>query len=196
VAYIDTISASDASGELASLYAENLASDGYISNYTKTFSHRPELMRAWQTLNKTVKGAMDLRHYELATLAAAKAIRSSYCGLAHGAVLAEKFFISEQVASMAVDHRNAGLSDADVALMDYASKVAMSATDVTEKDIETLRGHGFSDEEIFDIASAAAARCFFSKLLDATGTLPDRAYRDDLDSGLREVLTFGRPIED
>jgi hypothetical protein len=34
---------------------------------------------------------MDLRRYELATVAAAKRLRSSYYALAHGSVLAEQF---------------------------------------------------------------------------------------------------------
>jgi hypothetical protein len=41
---------------------------------------------------------------------------------------------------------------------------------------------------------AAAARCFFSKVLDGVGALPDREYADTLEPELREVLTVGRPI--
>jgi hypothetical protein len=42
---------------------------------------------------------------------------------------------------------------------------------------------------------SAAARCFFSTVLDATGTLPDAAFAD-LDLDLRTALTVGRPIAD
>jgi hypothetical protein len=49
------------------------------------------------------------------------------------------------------------------------------------------------DAEIFDVAAAAAARCFFSKLLDATGTLPDPVFRDSIPD-LVDTLTVGRPI--
>jgi hypothetical protein len=41
---------------------------------------------------------------------------------------------------------------------------------------------------------AAAARCFFSSVLEATGAVTDSAYAN-LDESLREVLTVGRPIE-
>jgi len=41
---------------------------------------------------------------------------------------------------------------------------------------------------------AAAARCFFSKTLDATGTPPDAAF-EQLSPILREALTVGRPID-
>jgi hypothetical protein len=41
---------------------------------------------------------------------------------------------------------------------------------------------------------AAAVRCFFSKVLDATGALPDRRFAE-LPEALRDLLTVGRPIE-
>jgi hypothetical protein len=41
--------------------------------------------------------------------------------------------------------------------------------------------------------AAAAARCFFSKVLDALGALPDAAYAE-LDADLKRELTPGRPI--
>ena len=44
-----------------------------------------------------------------------------------------------------------------------------------------------------DVALAAAARCFFSKTLDAIGVLPDAKYRE-LDPELRKALVVGRPI--
>ena len=80
-------------------------------------------------------------------------------------------------------------------MMAFAGKVALSADRVTARDVEELRSHGYRDEEIFDLAAAAAARCFFSKLLDALGAQPDAAFRD-LDPALREALTVGRPVAD
>jgi hypothetical protein len=51
------------------------------------------------------------------------------------------------------------------------------------------------DEEIFDVAAAAAARCFFRKLLDAMGVQPDSSF-NGLDPTLRRALTVGRAIDD
>ena len=48
---------------------------------------------AWKQLNGTIKGGMELRRYELATVAAARELRSSYCTLAHGSVLMDKGFL-------------------------------------------------------------------------------------------------------
>jgi hypothetical protein len=48
---------------------------------------------------------------------------------------------------------------------------------------------------VLDVVLATAARCFFSTVLDATGTLPDAALRDRLDPALRDLLVVGRPID-
>jgi uncharacterized peroxidase-related enzyme len=161
------------------------------TNYERAFEPRPAVYAAWQQLNSAIKAEMDLRRYELATLAAARRLRSSYCCLAHGTVLAERF--GEPVAQIAADHRAAGLAQVDVAVMDLAEQVADDATSVSEADLQRLRDLGLSQEEIMDVILAAAARCFFSKTLDALGVQPDPGYRD-LEPGLRQALVVGRPI--
>jgi uncharacterized peroxidase-related enzyme len=161
------------------------------TNYELAFEQRPEVYAAWVQLNSAIKAGMDLRRYELATLAAARKLRSSYCCLAHGTVLAERF--GEPVARIAADHRAAGLGDVDVAVMDLAEQVAEDAAAITDQDLRRLRDLGLSQQDIMDVVLAAAARCFFSKTLDALGVLPDSSYRE-LEPALREVLVVGRPI--
>ena len=67
--------------------------------------------------------------------------------------------------------------------------------EIDTADVETLRSHGYEDEEIFDVAATAAARCFFSKLLDALGVQADPTF-NELDPALRKALTVGRPVAD
>lgn len=163
------------------------------TNYERAFELRPSVYDAWQQLNGAIKAKMDLRRYELATLAAARRLRSSYCCLAHGRVLAERF--GEPVTRIAADHRAAGLDEIDVAVMDLAELVVDDATSVSDADRQRLRDLGLSQEEIMDVILAASARCFFSKTLDALGVRPDPEYRD-LEPSLRQALVVGRPIAD
>jgi uncharacterized peroxidase-related enzyme len=163
------------------------------TNYERAFADRPDVYAAWSELLGAIKANMDLRRYELATLAAARRLRSSYCSLAHGNVLAEQF--GEPVDEIARDYRNAGLDAVDVAVMDLAEMVVDDAASIDAADLQRLRDLGLSDPEILDVALTAAARCFFAKTLDALGVLPDASYRD-LDPSLREVLVVGRPIAD
>jgi alkylhydroperoxidase family enzyme len=162
--------------------------DSDAANMEKVFALRPDVLRAWQGLNESIKATADLRRHELATLAAARRLRSSYCCLAHGKVLAEQFYDYETVPRLP-----AGLDDADRAVMALAGKVVDDATSITQADVDELRGHGLTDAEIVDVVLAAAARCFFSKTLDALGAQPDAAYAE-LPAAMRDALTVGRPI--
>lgn len=163
------------------------------TNYELAFASRPHVYAAWQQLNAAIKANMDLRRYELATLAAARRLRSSYCCLAHGRVLLERF--QAPVREIAIDHHTAGLDAVDVAVMDLAEKVVADATSISEADLQRLRDLGLRDEEIMDVVLAAAARCFFSKTLDALDVRPDAQYRE-LAEPLRAALVVGRPIAD
>jgi uncharacterized peroxidase-related enzyme len=162
-------------------------------NHAAAFATRPGILAAWQQLNGAVKETMDLRRYELATIAAARQIRSSYCMLAHGGVLADKFVEPDELRRIALDHRAAGLDRVDVAVMDLAEKVAADATSITDEDVGRLRELGLDDGEIVSVVCAAAARCFFSKALDALGVQPDASYAS-VEPDLREALVVGRPI--
>ena len=193
MAFIQTVPEDQATGAVADLYREEEERFGYVPNLARVFSSRPETYEAWRQLNGAIKGAMDLRRYELATVAAAAKLRSSYCALAHGSVLLKHFMDSDELQAVLSDHRNAGLDETEVAVMDLAEKVAVDATSVTQEDIDRLRALGLSDADIVDVVLAAAARCFFSKALDALGARPDAEYAG-LEPGIREALTVGHAI--
>jgi alkylhydroperoxidase family enzyme len=108
-------------------------------------------------------------------------------------VLASQF--GEPVRDIVLDRRAAGLDEIDVAVMDLAERVVADATSIGDADLRPLRDLGLTQTEIMDVVLAAAARCFFSKALDALGVLPDAGYRD-LEAELREALVVGRPIAD
>ena len=166
---------------------------GYVPNFVQLFSQRPEVFAAWRALLAAIRADLDDRRYELATVAAAKQVRSSYCVLAHGSVLMDNFMGADEFQAVVTDHRAAGLDEVDVAVMDLAEKVADDATTVSEADVDHLRELGLSDTEILDVVLAAAARCFFSKTLDALGVEPDHKFAA-VEPGLRDALVVGRAI--
>jgi len=193
--FLQTVPPEDASGEVKAMYDKDLAAQGYVANYTRAFSARPDVLQGWLALKDAITSGMDPRLYELATVAAATAMRSSYCSLVHGNILATGYYPPEQVVSIAGDgdEAAAALDTADAAVVRFARKVAEEAEQITPEDVGELRRLGFSDADVFNVILAAAARCFFSKVLDATGTLPDAAL-NDLPDRLRAALTVGRDI--
>jgi uncharacterized peroxidase-related enzyme len=192
MSFIQTVPVTQAAGEVRAMYERSQAGPGYVPNYAKVFSHRPAVWAAWQAFLGSVRSSLDPRRYELVTVAAARALGCSYCALAHGKILRDRFYTALELAAI-VDGRAGALTAADAALMAFAERVAHDASAITAADVQALRDHGLSDPEIFDVAAAAAARCFFSKLLDALGAEPDQPYAA-LEDELRDRLAVGRPI--
>ena len=89
MSYLETVPEDEAAGAVAEMYERDRGTFGFLPNFTAGFSLHPEAYAAWRELNLSIRGGMDLRRYELATLAAAARLRSSYCALAHGTILAE-----------------------------------------------------------------------------------------------------------
>jgi len=194
MAFIEPIREEDAEGATAEMYAADLDEDGYVANSTTAFGRRPAVFAAWRQLGATIGGSMDRRRYELATVAAARVLRSSYCSLAHGKVLAEQFLGAERTIALATGAVNA-LDPLDAEIVRFATLVTREPASVRASDVERLRALGLSDEEILDVVLAVAARCFFSTVLEALGVQADPAY-GALDPELRAALTVGRPIQE
>jgi len=192
--FINTIATEDATGSVYEMYARQQGDGDTVPGYARVFSHRPALMSAWADLQRTIKKAMDHRCYELATLSAAIALGSTNCSLAHAGLLSRYYPLADIEKIVAGNGVAAGvLTPAEQALWEFAAKVARSASAVTASDVDVMRGHGFGDADVFDIASAAAARAFFTKLVDSLGSEADHGF-EAMPGSLREALSVGRPI--
>lgn len=192
--FINPVSEAKATGKSADMYRAAQAENGFVPNVVKIFGDRPELMDLWEGLLAGIRGNLDLRRYELATLGAARALNNSYCMLAHSTNLMRNGVSAETLTDMGKTGDAADLTDQERLIMAYTAKIATDASSVTQSDIDGLRATGLTDAEIFDIAATACIRCFIAKLVDALGAAPDNAFMS-LDKTLREALTVGRAIE-
>jgi alkylhydroperoxidase family enzyme len=160
------------------------------TNLERAFDERPGVYAAWRGLVESITENMELRRYELATFAAAQRLRSTYCSIMHGNVLRNE--VGEDVLAI-VNHRERALDAVDLAVMDLAERVVDDASSITDADLRRLRELGLTDTEIMDVVLAAAARCFFSKTLDALGVQADAKFQD-LEPALKAAFVVGRPI--
>ncbi|WP_374010124.1 carboxymuconolactone decarboxylase family protein [Leifsonia sp. LS-T14] len=182
---IRTPEPSEAAGEVAAMYAEDLDDLGYVPEYTRVMSVNPQGYRAFEDLVGAVGATLGKRRYELVTLAAAQALGSEHCRLAHGRKSLQ-YFDEADLERIARDYHHAPLSDAEVAMMEYAERLSTDSAAMTEDDAARLRAHGFTDREIVDITLAAAARNFFSRAIQALGVRTD--VPPDLSDRLRDAL--------
>jgi uncharacterized peroxidase-related enzyme len=195
MSFLRTIGDQEASGEVADVYDQERKERGYVMDATRALSTRPEVLLAWERFMAAAREGgftLRLRDWRLITLVAAKHIRSTYCSLVYGRALVEDLGSAEAVLAVERDFRSAGLSERDVAMLEYAEKVTVAAHTITEGDVERLRRQGFSDEQVFDVALCAAIRNLFSRLIDAVGATPDPDLHELEPAELRAALTVGR----
>lgn len=78
MAFIKTVPPDEATGLVKELYDHDMKNLGYVANYTSALSLHPEIMAAWRNLSREIRSRMDVRRYELVTVAASAALRCSY----------------------------------------------------------------------------------------------------------------------
>lgn len=192
MSYIDTISPDQAEGAVLDMYEYQQNHWGYVPNYAKSFSHRPEMMARWGRLLAEIRRPLDDRTFELVTFAAAVELKHTSCALAHGRALTP-FFSAAQICAIAEQGELGFLDEAEREMVRFARQVARDAAAIRASDVQRLRDAGVDDPTIFDIAATAAGRAFFTKVLDAVGSMPDAAF-GRIEEELRAPLTVGHPI--
>lgn len=78
MAYVRTIPENQATGKLKEIYDADVASMGYVPNYTKAVSLRPAILDAYRKLGAAIRAGMDLRRYEVVTTVVAAHLRCTY----------------------------------------------------------------------------------------------------------------------
>lgn len=185
--FIQTTPEAEAAGKLREIYQGDRKSLGYVPNHAMVFSLRPEVLEAWRAFQGSIRRNLQLRRYELVTLAAAKALNCRYCLLAHGAILNKNGVSVDQLRAILTNFHDAGLERAEVAMMEFAQKIALSVNEMTMADVNALRALGLEDVEILDITLTATMRSFASKTFNALGAGADAVY-SELEHQLSDLL--------
>lgn len=182
---LETIPESEATGVVADAYRDDIEDQGFVASHTRVMSLNPEALAAWEQLIGAIARPMGKRRYELVTLAAARAIRSAHCRLAHGRRTL-RFIDEDELVRIARNYEDAGLTEAEVAMMSFAERASTQSYLMTDADSLRLRDLGFADREIVDIALAAAARNYYSRALQSLAV--DVEVPEDISDELRDAL--------
>ena len=192
--FITPVTEEDADGDLAQYYRSQRAAWGFLPNYAAAFSTRPDVAQAWNVLNATIRDGMDRRRFEIATIAAARAARSTYCTAAHSKFLRDVCGDEATMQSITEQPDGAALAPQDRAVYEFAAKVATDAASVEAEDVSRLRAAGLTDREIADVVFAASARCFFTAVLDGLGAQLDVQTAETFPEALLSSMIVGRPV--
>jgi uncharacterized peroxidase-related enzyme len=132
---------------------------GFVPNVFLTLAHRPDEFRAFFAYHDALmlkESGLSKGEREMIVVATSAANQCHYCVVAHGAlvrVYEKKPLLADQVA---VNYRKADLTPRQRAMLDFALKVAVRSAEIGDEDFVTLREHGFSDEDGWDIAAIGA----------------------------------------
>jgi uncharacterized peroxidase-related enzyme len=152
---------------------------GFVPNVFLALAHRPEEFRAFFAYHDALmekEGGLTKAEREMIVVATSGANNCQYCVVAHGAILrirAKNPLIADQVA---INYRKADITPRQKAMLDFALKVALEAATVGEVDFATLRAHGFSDEDIWDIGAIAAFFALSNRMANLTDMRPNDEF--------------------
>jgi uncharacterized peroxidase-related enzyme len=156
------------------------AKAGFVPNVFLALAHRPAEWRAFMAYHDALllkeTGSLSKGEREMIITATSAANHCLYCVVAHGAILRiyeKKPLVADQVA---VNHRKADIPPRQRAMLDFAMKVCLNSHEVEDKDFEVLRPHGFSDEDIWDIAAITAFFGLSNRMANVTGMRPNDEF--------------------
>jgi alkylhydroperoxidase family enzyme len=84
---------------------------------------------------------------------------------------------------MADDHRKAGLTDKQVAMLDFVEDLSMVPPRSSRATVEGLRGLGWSDAAILDMTQVAAYYAFVNRIADGLGVELEEHWPEDVRAG-------------
>ncbi|MCL4745159.1 MAG: peroxidase-related enzyme [Burkholderiaceae bacterium] len=132
---------------------------GFVPNVFLALAHRPDEFRAFFAYHDALmekKGGLTKADREMIVTTTSGLNNCQYCVVAHGAILrirANDPLVADQVA---INHRKADITARQRAMLDFAVKVTNDSKSIADEDFAALREHGFSDEDIWDIAGITA----------------------------------------
>ena len=145
---------------------------GFIPNVFVKLAYRPDEFRAFFAYHDALMekdSGLTKAEREMIVVATSSFNSCEYCVIAHGAILrirAKNPLIADQIA---VNYLKADITPRQRAMLDFAMKVCREAQSIAEEDFTMLAGHGFSDDDIWDIAAIASFFALSNRMAHFTG---------------------------
>lgn len=152
---------------------------GFVPNVFLTLAYRPDEFRAFFAYHDALmekESGLTKAEREMIVVATSSANQCHYCVIAHGAILrirAKNPLIADQIA---VNYRKADITPRQRAMLDFAMKVSVEANTVSEEDFADVSRHGFSNDDIWDIAAIAAFFGLSNRMANITSMRPNDEF--------------------
>jgi len=156
------------------------AKAGFVPNVFLALAHRPAEWRAFMAYHDALllkdTGHLSKGEREMIIVATSARNQCLYCVVAHGAILRvyeKKPLVADQVA---VNPLKADITPRQQAMLAFAIKVCDASSAIEDADFETLRDHGFDDEDAWDIAAITAFFGLSNRMANVSGMRPNDEF--------------------
>ncbi len=152
---------------------------GFVPNVFLALAYRPDEFRAFFAYHDALmdkESGLSKAEREMIVVATSSANQCQYCVVAHGAILrirAKNPLIADQIAA---NYRKADITPRQKAMLDFAMKVSTQAQQVSDQDFADLGKHGFSDDDIWDIAAVSAFFGLSNRMANVTNMRPNDEF--------------------
>jgi len=153
---------------------------GFVPNVFLTLARRPAEWRAFFAYHDALMlredSGLTKGEREMIVTTTSAANHCLYCVVAHGAILRiyeKKPLVADQVA---INYRKADISPRQRAMLDFAMKVCLHSDEIADADFSPLHAQGFSDEDIWDIASITAFFGLSNRIASFSNMLPNPEF--------------------
>jgi uncharacterized peroxidase-related enzyme len=153
---------------------------GFIPNVFRALAWRPDEFRAFfqyhDALMDKESPGLSMAEREMIVVATSARNRCQYCVIAHGAIVrirARNPLLADQLAS---NYRKADITPRQLAMLDFAVKIASQADEVDEQDFSRLREAGFDDDDIWDIGAISAFFGLSNRLANMMSLRPNDEF--------------------
>ena len=165
--------------DLRARILETQAKAGFVPNVFLALARRPDEFRAFFAYHDALllrDSGLSKGEKEMIIVATSGANQCLYCVVAHGALLRiyeKNPLVADQVA---VNYRKADITPRQKAMLDFALKVCTDSAAVGEADFAALRTHGFSDDDIWDIAAITGLFGLSNRMANVTAMRPNDEF--------------------
>ena len=152
---------------------------GLVPNVLKAYAFNETKLNAFTGMyNDLMLGESNITplEREMIAVVVSSINRCYYCLVAHGNSVRKLSKNPELGEQMAINYRLADLKPNQRAMMDFAVKMTEESYKIEEIDRQTLRDNGYSDQDIWDIASIASFFNMSNRMASAIDMRPNVEY--------------------
>ena len=151
----------------------------FVPNVFLAFAHRPNELRAFMAYSDALmdgERGLSKAEREMIVVTTSAMNQCQYCVIAHGATLRIRARAPHIGDQLAANYRKADVTPRQKAMLDFAVKVSRHSEAVCDEDFVTLKSHGWTDEDAWDIGAISAFFAMSNRMANFISLRPDAAF--------------------